>query len=162
MNRQDETETSGPARRRAVLKVAALLAVVVVIVISALVTILIRGAAPPLPADTPEGVVQRYVRAVVDGDVDGAAGYLLPEDAADCHRAQTGGDDDYRVTLVETTIHDDTARVEVIVSAVYGEGPFGPDEYRSDEIFDLRRTDGRWRITAVPWQFAVCDAGGIR
>jgi hypothetical protein len=132
-----------------------LIAVVVVVVAVALIAVFVRGGDETYPADSPEGVVQRYARAVVDGDTDAALGYLTPDSAADCERWETGSAD-YRITLVRRTVRDSTARVEVIVSEVVGGGPFGPDEYQNQEVFSLQRIDGDWKVENMPWQFRIC------
>jgi hypothetical protein len=133
----------------------ALAAAVALVVVVALIAVFARGGPAPLDADTPEGVVQRYAQAVVDGDLETAEGYLVPELVESCERVSRGADD-LRITLEETTERDDRARVEVLVVTVYGSGPLGPDEYESEEAFDLVRVDGEWRIETAPWDLTVC------
>jgi hypothetical protein len=84
----------------------------------------------------------------------------VSEDAETCDHVGVG-DGDYRITLVKTTEREESARVEVIVSQVVGGGLFGPDEYQSDEVFDLRREGDGWRISTVPWAFAICSESGL-
>ena len=133
----------------------ALLAGVGLVVVIALVAVFARGGPTQYGADTPEGVVQRYSQAVVDGDDEEALTYVAPEVARSCERASTGTDD-YRLTLIRTAERDGNARVEVIVTTVYGSGPFGANEYESDEAFDLAKVGNTWLIESAPWQFAVC------
>ena len=53
----------------------------------ALIAVFARGgAAPRDAADTPEGVVQRYSQAVIDGDAQTALTYVVPEVADACVR----------------------------------------------------------------------------
>lgn len=137
------------------LTLIALAAAVTLVVVVALIAVFARGGPAPLDADTPEGVVQRYAQAVVDGDLETAEGYLVPELVESCERVSRGADD-LRITLEETTERDDRARVEVLVVTVYGSGPLGPDEYESEEAFDLVRVDGEWRIETAPWDLTVC------
>jgi hypothetical protein len=137
------------------LTLIALAAAVALVVVVALIAVFARGGPAPLDADTPEGVVQRYAQAVVDGDLETAEGYLVPELVESCERVSRGADD-LRITLEETTERDDRARVEVLVVTVYGSGPLGPDEYESEEAFDLVRVDGEWRIETAPWDLTVC------
>lgn len=146
--------------RRSSAVLIALIATVVLVVIVALVVVFTREGAQSYPADSPEGVVQRYAQAVVDGDIDQALGHLVPEDAEDCDRLETSGAD-HRITLVRTSDRGDTARVEVIVTEVIGGGPFGPDEYQSDAVFALTRVDGLWKLDVVPWQFVICAESGM-
>ena len=154
------TPMSEPARRSRI-TLLALAAAVILVVVVALIAVFARGGAAPLDPATPEGVVQRYSQAVVDGDVETALTYLVPEVAESCERIPGTGDD-LRITLAETTERDSSARVEVLVVTVYGSGPLGADEYESEEVFDLVRVDGDWLIETAPWQLAVCAEGGTR
>ncbi|GAA1995243.1 hypothetical protein [Microbacterium pumilum] len=132
-----------------------LLAAVGVVVVIALVAVFTRGAPTQYAADTPEGVVQRYSQAVVDDDTAAALEYVVPEIADSCEESGIGTDD-YRVTLLKTTERDDTARVGVLVTTVYGSGPLGSSEYESEESFDLVKSGDSWLIDRAPWQLAVC------
>lgn len=149
---------SDAARRSRILLIALVSGVLLVVVI-ALIAVFARGGTTPLDESTPEGVVQRYAQAVVDGDVQTARSYLVPELADDCDRVSPSSDD-VRVTLLETTENDDSARVRVLIVTVYGTGPLGPDEYESEEVFDLVDVDGSWLIETTPWQLAVCVSEG--
>ena len=51
--------------------------------------------------------------------------------------------EDLRITLLETTERDDTARVSVLIVTVYGSGPLGADEYESEEAFELVKSRRR-------------------
>ena len=141
--------------RRSRLVMGGLIAVVVIVVVVALIAVFTREGDRTYPANSPEGVVQRYARAVVEGDTDAALGYLTPDSAADCELWEAGMAD-YRITLVRRTVRDSTARVEVIVSEVVGGGLFGPDEYQNQEVFSLQRIDGDWKVENMPWQFRIC------
>jgi len=154
MSETDEVVAHPQGRRWSPVMIG-LIAVVVIVVVVALIAVFTRGGTTAYPADSPEGVVQRYTQALVDGDVDAALSYLPPDDAVACERWETGSGD-YRLTLVRSTVRDSTARVEVIVSEVYGGGFLGPDEYQSDDAFDLTRVDGDWKIAMMPWQFRIC------
>jgi hypothetical protein len=145
--------TEEPRRRRWPL--IALLGGVVLVVVIALIAVFTRGGPAEYPADTPEGVVQRYSQAVIDGDLTTAREYLVPDLADSCERVEPGADD-YRITLVDTQGRDDTARVEVIVSTISGSGPLGPNEYESDEVFLLEKVGGSWLISSAPWQVTFC------
>ncbi|GAA3214195.1 hypothetical protein [Microbacterium terregens] len=146
--------------RRTRLTLIALAAGIGLVVVIALIAVLARGGPTQLDAATPEGVVQRYSQAVVDGDVPAALSYLLPEVADSCERVPLGTDD-RRVTLVESTVRDDSATVHVLVVTVYGSGPLGASEYESEEVFELVRANGDWLIEMAPWQFAVCAESGL-
>ncbi len=147
--------------RRSRITLFALLAAVGVVVVIALIAVFARGGPPQYDEDTPEGVVQRYAQAVIDGDVETALTLLVPEIADSCDRLPTGIDD-YRVTLLETIERSDTARVEVLVTTIYESGPLGTNEYQSEEVFGLVAADGGWLIDATPWQFTICADSGVQ
>ncbi|WP_139230953.1 hypothetical protein [Microbacterium sp. cf046] len=151
---------SDSARRSRTILIA-LIAGVALVVVIALIAVFARGGPAQYAADTPEGVVQRYSQAVVDGDVSTALTYLVPEIADTCDRIPVGTDD-MRITLLETTERDDTARVQVLVVTVYGSDPLGSSEYESEEVFELVRAGGDWLIETVPWSLAVCVDGGAQ
>ncbi|QTV79407.1 nuclear transport factor 2 family protein [Microbacterium sp. NIBRBAC000506063] len=130
---------------------------VVVIVVVALVVVLTRGGAAPLDESSPEGVVQRYVQAVIDGDMAGAEQYLHPELTEKCDTLEGYQPGDVRVTLRRTVERGDTATVDVIIVHSGGSGLFGPSEYQSDDRFALKRDGDAWRITETPWEFTICE-----
>ncbi|BDZ63112.1 hypothetical protein [Agromyces mangrovi Wang et al. 2018] len=136
---------------------------VAVVVVAAIVAVLVRPAAEPLDPTTPEGVIQGYSEAVLDGDTRAALDFLVPEIADDCQRVENYGfgDADVRVVLVSSTEDGSTADVRVSIVTTYGGGLFGPDEYRTDGRFDLQRVDGEWRIESAPWELAVCTPGDV-
>jgi len=139
-----------------------ILVVLGVLVVIALVVVFTRGEPEQLDEASPEGVVQRYSAAVVDGDEAAAIEYLVPELAEDCVRMPSGEPAGIRVTLVDTTERDDTADVEVRIVTTYGEGPFGSSEYEERGVFDLVRVDGDWRIESAPWPLTICDPTVVR
>ncbi|WP_430647154.1 hypothetical protein [Agromyces sp. GXS1127] len=139
-----------------------ILAVLGVLVVVALIAVFTRGEPEPLDEGTPEGVVQQYSAAVIDGDEETAMEYLVPEVAEECVRIPLGEPDGMRVTLVETTERDDTADVDVLIVTTYGGGPFGSNEYEERGTFDLVRVDGEWRIETAPWPLAICDPTAVK
>ena len=146
---------SDDARRsRAVL--IALIAGVGVVVVIALIAVFTRGGPAQFDADTPEGVVQRYSQAVADGDTSGAMEYLSSDVVDDCIRVPQNNDE-RRVTLLETTQKDDTARVVVLIATSYESGGLGGGEYESEGIFELTNDGGTWLIEVAPWELAVCE-----
>lgn len=153
------TAMSDTARRSRITLIALISGVVLVVVI-ALIAVFTRGETAELDAGTPEGVVQRYSQAVVDGDVPTALTYLVPEVADECDRISQGSED-IRLTLLETTERDQTARVRVLIVTVYGTGPLGADEYESEDVFDLVKVGDEWLIETSPWQLAVCAESGL-
>jgi hypothetical protein len=139
-----------------------ILGVIAVLVIVALVVVFTRGEPAQLDATTPEGVVQRYSAAVIEGDEAAAEEYLVPELADDCRRIETGAVNGMRVTLVSTTERADSADVEVLIVTSYDGGMFGSSEYEEDGVFDLVRADDAWLIESAPWPLTVCDPGTVK
>ncbi|MEU1970931.1 hypothetical protein ABZ477_04705 [Microbacterium sp. NPDC019599] len=148
---------AGAARqaRRSRTTMFVLIGIVVLVIIVALVAVFARSGPTAYDESTPEGVVQRYSQAVVDGDDETALTYLLPVIADDCEHQSTGTQD-MRVTLVKTTGDEDRTRVEVLIATVYGDGPFGPSEYENEGVFELSKVGGDWRISTTPWEFVIC------
>lgn len=146
--------------RRSRIVLLSLVGVVALVVVIALVAVFTRGGSPSFDPESPEGVVQRYTAAVIDGDAATAADLLEPDLAASCDPVPPPSED-RRVTLLRTTERDDTARVEVLIATVYGSGPLGTSEYESEGEFDLVRISDRWYLTQVPWEFAVCTESGL-
>ena len=136
------------------------LGVLGVLVLAALVVVFTRGQPAPLPAGTPGGVVQRYSAAVLAGDEDLATGYLTENALADCDKMSPSITEDIRVTLLGTTERDTSADVRVSIVTSYEGGPFGPNEYQADDVFDLVKVDGEWLVDQAPWQLAVCPVAG--
>jgi hypothetical protein len=131
---------------------------IALVVIVALIAVFTRGGPVQYAADTPEGVVQRYSQAVVEGDYDAAESYLTPELVENCRRPQNDLAD-VRVTLLNTLERDTTATVEVGIAASYGGGLFGSSTYEYEASFSLRMVDGDWLIEGTPWELAVCEEG---
>lgn len=149
---------AAPARRpdRTLLVILGVIAALVVV---ALVVVFSRGEPARLDESTPEGVVQAYAAAVIDGDEDEAIRHLVPEVADDCVPIDGAPTDRMRVTLVSTTERDDSADVEVLISWSYDEGPFGGSGVEERGDFDLVQADDGWRIETAPWPLTICDPG---
>ncbi|MWB99136.1 hypothetical protein [Agromyces seonyuensis] len=133
------------------------LAVLAALVVVASVVVFVGGEPEELDPASPEGVVQRYTEAVIDGDEVAARELLIPEDADDCFHLEPYLGEGVRVTLGSTREDDDSADVEVLIVTTYGQGPFGADESQEEAEFRLVRAGGEWRIETAPWTLAVCD-----
>lgn len=138
---------------------AAMAISLVALVAVAAVFVAIRDPAEFDP-DTPEGVVQAYLLAVLDDDVEAAYGLLTPELQARCDIDELGDryyqDEGSRITLVESDIEGDRATIEVKFTAMYNEGPFGYSQSSYEETFRLTRSDGAWQISSAPWPYYRC------
>jgi len=145
-----------PVRPRPDRTLIVILAVIAALAIVALIVVFTRGEPEVLDESTPEGVVQRYSAAVIEGDEAAAIEYLVPELGDPCVRIGTGPQDGMRVTLVSTTERDDSADVSVLITVTYEGGLLGSSDYEEEGDFDLVRADGGWLIESTPWQLAVC------
>lgn len=132
---------------------------VLALVVLAVVAVLLLGSrdATDLPADSPEGVVQRYLAAFEEGDHDAAWALFSAEVQErvplDEYRRAADGFGPYgdmgsrRVLFDGAEIDGDEARVRLTIEEFYDSGPFGGGEtFRSARDIRLVREDGAWRI----------------
>lgn len=137
------------------------LAIVVAVVVAvAVLTALLatHGSVRHYDRNTPEGTVQSYVAAVLDGDRERAAAFLAEDGPCSIDDLDLSYPPTYdRVTLVDSETDGDTARVEV--EAVNSEGPFGAFSFREPLAFDLERSGSGWSITGQPWPMYDCLKG---
>lgn len=142
---------------RTLLVVAA--GIVALVAITAVVVLLLGSREPAsLPADAPEGVVQRHLAAFENRDFEAAHAYFSSEVRAemdvDAYEQLTREYGIYpdeisrRVLFDRTEADGDRATVHLTVEEYYGGGgPFGGGEtYRSSREIRLVREDGAWRI----------------
>ena len=105
---------------------------------------------------TPEGVIQLYLRDVIDGKNEDATRYLSRNslcDATDLDRSWMP--ENVRVNLQDSRIEGDRAFVDIAADISSG-GPFD-DYYTEKHTFRLTREDGTWRILGIPWPMYSCD-----
>lgn len=151
-------ERSATARSNRVLLVIGGVLVVFVVVAGTLT--LLRGPAMFEPG-TPEAVVQEYIEAILDDDVDAAWDLLGPDMQRRCEpedleprysRSNRGG-----IVLIDVSQREDTATVELEFNVSYGDEPFDLYESSYRQRFGLRKVDEAWRISDVPWPFDWCS-----
>ena len=105
---------------------------------------------------TPEGVVQMYLRSVIDGKNEDAVRYFSQDstcDATDIDRSWMP--ENVRINLSDSRIESDKAYIDVAVDISSG-GPFD-DYYTEKHTFRLARENGTWRILGIPWPLYSCD-----
>jgi len=115
-----------------------------------------RRTTPDLDPTTPAGVVQEYLKAVVDGDYPVAAKLLSPASgcsASDVSSAYAPGS--AQIVLDRTAVNGDHAVVTVDVTEGSGD-PFGSSGYSHTERITLQRDGGLWKITGSPWLLPSC------
>lgn len=105
---------------------------------------------------TPEGVVQKYLTALLEGKNDRAAAFYVLEsncDASDIDR--TFFDKSLRAVLEESSIEGDVAYVKVNLtsdsSGIFQNGLI------DERTFRLKLQKNKWRIDGIPWPLWECD-----
>ena len=104
---------------------------------------------------TPEGVVQLYLTAIIEGKNDQAASYFASSsncDASDLDRAYVS--ETLRVNLVSTSIEGDSAYVKIDANTG-ASGPF-EDGYTESHTYRLTQESGKWLIEGIPWPLWDC------
>lgn len=126
-----------------------------VLVVVAVVLTFVKS--PRLDPDTPEGVVQRYLQAVVEGRHTAARSYLSDplQDECDSGFPRYFSRDAYRIEWVDTVVDGSEARVDVLV----GEDDLGVFGffYEFHAGFTLRESADGWRITDQEWPWYGCS-----
>lgn len=145
---------TGDMKERPNLVLAVVVGAIAVLVVAAAV---LSGVRTPPVADpaTPEGTVQLFVTAVLEGDDDAAVALLDP--ALGCRAPlPERGLSGVRATfaIAGTRTAGQTATVEIDVTE-YRDGPFESSSHR--ESYRLVAADGRWLITGEPWPVYVCE-----
>ena len=120
---------------------------------------------PPQDFDhgTPEGTVQAYYQAILDGDENLALSYIEEDLVADCsiHELSYFTPDSARVVIEKTEIDGNDATVGVVITETWGDGPFGGGSNTFDQTLIMTRRDEAWMITRVPWPVEMfCHEGG--
>ena len=110
-----------------------------------------------LDPDTPEGVVQDYLRAVIAGDRPAARSYLAEElDGCGTRFPRYLADQAFRIEWLDTNV--DTGEAWVTVSVTRSDpGIFGDYRPVTYEFRLVPVADG-WRITHQEWPWFECSA----
>ena len=138
--------------------------VVVALAILGVVVVVAGGDAEPLPEDSPEGVVQRYLLALEDDDFRAAYGYLAGDLRQTCSLQQFREETRWaaergrRVLLEDAEEIDGGAVVTVRITTISTDAPFAPSESSFTEAYVLERRDNAWRFTEPPWPLYYCEA----
>lgn len=133
-----------------------ILVIIAAVVLLALVVVFLRGTPAPLDRTTPEGTVQAYTNAVIDGDLSAITPLLTREVRDHCERLDPETQGSVRLTLISTKVSGDRATVRVSVATDYGSGPFGSSSYETEDSFTLAKENGQWLVETAPWQFTIC------
>ncbi|MEV4990858.1 hypothetical protein [Pseudarthrobacter sp. LMD1-1-1.1] len=158
----DETAAREHTARRPDRILLALVGVVVLLVVVALAVVFTRGEPAPLDEASPAGVVQRYSKAVIDGDSTTAQSYLTEGAKSRCRGAYVSEPAPARVVLVSTTERTDSATVKVSIVRSSQGGPFGPSEYEMEDAFSLLKVNGKWLIDQPPYPLVDCTVVPVK
>ena len=114
-----------------------------------------------LDPDTPEGVVQDYVRAVIAGDRQAARSYLADElDGCGTRFPRYLADRAFSMEWIDTIVEAGEAWVTVSVAEA-DQGIFG--SYRPETYeFRLSSADSGWRITHQEWPWFECSIDAVQ
>lgn len=131
---------------------------IVLLVAASIAVGLNRGADTEFPAGSPEGTVQRYVRAVEQQDANALRALLSPDAQQRCELGDIRNalryptERDLRVTLRDTKVSDDRAEVRVrVTESTGGAQPFDSGSFDHDETFDLVRFNNEWFVDQPTW-----------
>lgn len=129
-------------------------AVGVLVVVAVVLTFVDR---PRLDPSTPEGVVQRYLQAVVEGRRSLARSYLSDrlQDECDSGFPRYVSRDAYRIEWIDTVVDGSEAWVDVLVA----EEDLGilDSYYEFNAAFALEESADGWRITDQEWPWYGCS-----
>lgn len=139
-----------------------LVCVVGLLVVVALAVVFTRGGPAPLDEASPAGVVQRYSKAVIDGDSAAAEKYLTDGARSRCLGTYGGVPRPARVVLVSTTERTDSATVRVSIVQSSQGGPFGPSEYEMEDAFMLLKVGSEWKIDQPPYPLTSCTLEPVK
>jgi len=158
----DDTTATPPAQRQPDRFLIGIVVGLAALLLAAGISVaFLRQPARELPADTPGGTVQRFYIALEQKDYAGAYAYLSDsmskkptrEEFTRYNTRLGPNSSRERIRIQDETVTDSEATVTVAVTIFYnGGGPFGgSSEYTSTQVFTLRREDGTWRITTLPY-----------
>ena len=141
-------------------------AVIGLLLIASVIVSLLRGETEFAP-DSPEVVVQQYIRALAVEDLEAVRSLWSPDLRESCpletfvtdSRYDVERMDESRYTLGVVRIVEETASVEVKITRISSGGIFGPSEYSQTGHYSLRSYDGSWLVTShtTPWIACVSD-----
>lgn len=135
----------------------------VLIIVSVLISVLANDT-DLLPADTPEGAVQRYLQALASDDVPEAYEFVSADLKDRCtleHFLQTTRYErgrNFSAALSQTTDLGGRMVVSVEITEQGNDGPFGGGQYGFETSFTVTLEEGDWRITEPPWPVNFCPS----
>ncbi|MCW4384976.1 hypothetical protein OH146_04225 [Salinibacterium sp. SYSU T00001] len=134
-----------------------ILGIIALLVVLAIAAVLLRGGEDSLEPGSPEGVVQEFASAMIDGDRERARALVSDEAFDDC--GGFGGplpEPGTRVTLRGVSTGESSASVRVGISTGSSGDVFGGSYEESGE-FVLVRDGSQWQVSQTPWRFDLCS-----
>jgi hypothetical protein len=135
-----------------------ILAAALVVLVTAAVAVGVLREPALLDPQSPEGTVQAYVQAVLDGDWAEARSHLGDDLDADCSAIdfrQAWVPDGLTATLDDVKVDGDEAEVAIRLRTAAEPDPFGGG-YATTETFDLTREGSTWLVIGQPWPVYDC------
>ena len=126
---------------------------VTALAVAGIVVALVTTRGGLLPADSPEGVLQRYLIALEDGEQREAYDYLAEDARVTCpfadfvKQASYQGVRGSQMTLENVERFDQRALVTANVTVFDPNIPFGPEEHSYERTFELTLEGGGWKMT---------------
>jgi hypothetical protein len=126
---------------------------VAALAVAGIVVALVTTRDDLLPPDSPEGVLQRYLVALEDGDYREAYDYSAADARSTCAFADFVKQASYQevrgsqMTLENTERFNDHALVTANVTVFDPNIPFGPEEHSYERTFELTLEGSAWKMT---------------
>ena len=127
------------------------LPVVGVLAVVALVLIGLNREPEQFDPESPEGAVQSYIAALVDGDFETAATIWAEGDCLPVSSEPTEGAPDISATLVSVEGDDEEATVVIAITDNTSDPLDGLSEFQ--EWFNLVNEDAGWKIRQLSWPY---------
>ncbi|GAC1546334.1 MAG: hypothetical protein NVS4B8_06940 [Herpetosiphon sp.] len=128
------------------------------LILVALISIPLLAQRPQVlaPADTPEGTVQRFYQAIYNEDYHTAYGFLTTkaQDKLSLDRFQQDMQGELKhsqMVVSHTSVHDETATVDITLHYVRSGGLFSDGSYDSSHSVLLTREGNDWKIARGPF-----------
>ena len=139
-------------------------ALVILLIVSVVVALL--ESEETFAADTPEGTVQTFMRALQEDDFQASYALLSAQLKETCTVDQLFGArfgfghrfQDSRITHEDTTTVDTMTVVTVRIAEFRNDGPFVTSESGYTQNYTLRQEDGSWRFSTFPWPVFGCGS----
>jgi hypothetical protein len=125
--------------------------VVVVLAVVALVLIGLNRDPEQFDRESPEGTVQSYIAALVDGDFEAASSFWADDGCIPVSTRPTRGAPEVSVSLVSVEGNGNQANVVVRITENSDQPLGGLAEYQ--EWFSLTRQDGTWKVQQPSWPY---------